>query len=54
MSKKKAPRHPAIEIRQTRPEDFPGIIALTRKVYPTFQPYCETQLESQLEKFPEA
>ena len=36
-----------------RPEDFPGITALTRKVYPDSPPWTERQLASHLRVFPE-
>ncbi|MBS1786260.1 MAG: GNAT family N-acetyltransferase [Acidobacteria bacterium] len=42
-----------IVIRNTRPEDIPGIIALTMAVYPDSRPWSETQLASHLEVFPE-
>lgn len=58
MTLKKTPqdkttRRSAIEIRQTRPEDFPGIIELTRRVYPDALPYGEDQLSSHVKVFPE-
>lgn len=40
-------------IRNTRPEDIPGIIALTTAVYPESRPWSETQLASHLKVFPE-
>lgn len=39
--------------RQMRRRDFPGIIAMTREVYPQSKPWSEAQLESHLEIFPE-
>ncbi len=41
------------EIRPTRAEDFDGIVALTRRVYPTSPPWSPTQLASHLAVFPE-
>lgn len=40
-------------VRNTRPEDFDGIIALTRLVYPTSMPWRRDQLASHLAVFPE-
>lgn len=40
-------------IRNTRPEDFPGIIEMTRAVYPSSPPWSEEQLASHLRIFPE-
>lgn len=40
-------------VRSTRAEDFPAIIALTRRVYPDSQPWNEEQLASHLQLFPE-
>jgi GNAT superfamily N-acetyltransferase len=45
--------HPQIIVRNTRPEDFPGIIEMTHEVYPGSVPWSPTQLESHLEVFPE-
>ena len=42
-----------IVIRNTRPEDFPSIIELSRLVYPFGPPYSEIQLISQQRIFPE-
>jgi GNAT superfamily N-acetyltransferase len=42
-----------ITVRNTRPEDLHGIIALCRTVYPETQPWSETQLRSHLSVFPE-
>ncbi len=44
---------PAIGVRPTRREDFPGIIALSRRVYPDSPSWTEDQLESHLRVFPE-
>lgn len=43
----------AVQIRQTRPEDFPGIIAVCLAVYPESKPWRVDQLESHLRVFPE-
>lgn len=45
--------HPPIAVRSTTPEDFPGIIALTRLVYPDVGPWDARQLAKHLEVFPE-
>jgi GNAT superfamily N-acetyltransferase len=42
-----------INIRQTRPEDFEGIIELTRRVYPGSPPWSPEQLASHLTVFPD-
>lgn len=42
-----------IEVRPTRPDDFPGIIALTRRVYPDSPSWTEDQLASHLRVFPQ-
>jgi len=39
--------------RNTRPEDFAGIIEMTRQVYPDSIPWTESQLASHLNVFPE-
>lgn len=44
---------PAIVVRNTRAEDFPGIIALCREVYVNSVPWNEEQLASHLRVFPE-
>jgi GNAT superfamily N-acetyltransferase len=44
---------PEIIIRHTRPEDFPGIIEMSRAVYPDSPPWSEEQLASHLRVFPE-
>ncbi len=41
-----------IRTRRTRVADFPGIIALTREVYPGSKPWSEAQLANHLEIFP--
>lgn len=46
-------RPPPIIVRATRREDFRGIIALTRAVYPTSLPWSEAQLASHIAVFPE-
>lgn len=43
---------PPILIRETRPGDFAGVIALTRAVYPDSPPWSPAQLASHLEVFP--
>jgi GNAT superfamily N-acetyltransferase len=43
----------AVSIRDTRREDFPEIIAISRKVYPHSKPWREDQLASHLRIFPE-
>lgn len=42
-----------VRVRQTRPEDFDGIIELTRAVYPASVPWSREQLASHLRVFPE-
>ena len=42
-----------IEVRNTQPSDIPGIIELTRQVYPASPPWTAAQLESHLAVFPE-
>jgi GNAT superfamily N-acetyltransferase len=42
-----------VTIRQTRPEDFPGIIEVCLAVYPESRPWREDQLASHLNVFPE-
>lgn len=42
-----------IEVRNTRPEDIPAIVALCRRVYPASPPWGEKQLASHLAIFPE-
>lgn len=46
-------RPPAVSVRNTRPEDFPRIIELCRRVYPASAPWRADQLESHLRVFPE-
>lgn len=41
-----------IVVRNTRPEDFPGIITMCREVYRTTPPWSEKQLASHLAVFP--
>lgn len=45
--------HGGVTVRQTRPDDFPGIIAVCLDVYPEGRPWREDQLASHLEVFPE-
>lgn len=42
-----------ILVRNTRPEDFPGIIEICQQVYPISTPWKEEQLASHLRVFPE-
>ena len=42
-----------VVVRRTEEADFPGIIALTRRVYPDSPPWSERQLASHLRLFPE-
>lgn len=42
-----------VTVRNTEPRDFPGIIALTRRVYPESRPWTEEQLASHVRRFPE-
>lgn len=44
---------PAVRVRQTRPEDFAAIQALTTMVYAGAPPWTERQLASHLAVFPE-
>lgn len=44
---------PSVVVRNTRPEDFDGIIALSHKVYPEASPWTPDQLASHLRVFPE-
>ncbi|MDF2774128.1 MAG: acetyltransferase family protein [Geminicoccaceae bacterium] len=44
---------PDILVRNVTPEDFAGIIDLTRRVYPQSAPWNERQLASHLDVFPE-
>jgi ribosomal protein S18 acetylase RimI-like enzyme len=46
-------RRPKIIVRQTRPEDFDAIAALSRRVYPDDEPWRPDQLQSHLNVFPE-
>lgn len=47
------PPPPGIHVRNTREEDFDGIIALTLRVYPQTHPWTREQLASHLRVFPE-
>lgn len=42
-----------VTVRQTRPEDIPGIIDVCLAVYPESRPWREDQLASHLDVFPE-
>ena len=42
-----------VVVRQTTPDDFAGIAAVTQRVYPESPPWTERQLASHLEVFPE-
>lgn len=42
-----------VQVRNTRPEDFPGIAELSRRVYPQAPPWSPEQLASHLRVFPE-
>ena len=44
---------PAVDVRITLPSDIPGVIALSRDVYPSSAPWTEKQLVSHLAVFPE-
>ena len=44
---------PEVVVRNTRPEDFPGIIELCSQVYPENPPWHERQLASHYRIFPE-
>ena len=46
-------RKSQILVRQTRTEDFPQIIKLSRKIYPNEVPWMEKELVSHLKVFPE-
>lgn len=43
----------AVQVRQTRPEDLAGIVAVCLAVYPESRPWRLDQLESHLRVFPE-
>lgn len=45
--------HSGVTVRQTRPEDLTGIIAVCQAVYPESRPWRMDQLESHLRVFPE-
>lgn len=47
------PRKEKVFVRNTRKEDFPQIIELSRKVYQDSTPWSELQLASHLDVFPE-
>jgi len=42
-----------VAVRRTEERDFPAIIAICRRVYPTHPPYSEEQLASHVAVFPE-
>jgi hypothetical protein len=42
-----------VTVRRTEERDFPAIIGICRRVYPTHPPYSEDQLTSHLAVFPE-
>jgi GNAT superfamily N-acetyltransferase len=44
---------PAIAVRNTQPDDFAGISALTERIYPGVPPWSAKQLSSHLAMFPE-
>ena len=44
---------PAIVVRNTVAEDFDGITAMTRRVYPATPPWSQAQLQSHLRVFPD-
>lgn len=46
-------RRPKYFVRNTRPDDFPGITNLSREIYPESPPWNERQLSSHLALFPE-
>jgi ribosomal protein S18 acetylase RimI-like enzyme len=43
----------SIEVRNTQPEDFPAITALSEKVYPNEPPWSADYLRAHLDVFPE-
>lgn len=43
----------AYRVRNTRPEDFPGIAELSRRAYPDVPPWTEAELAQHLRQFPE-
>ena len=47
------PDHGEIRVRNTQPGDIPGIVELSRAVYPGSPPWSVEQLESHLSVFPE-
>lgn len=44
---------PRYEVRNTKSEDFPGIVHLTREIYPDTPPWNQNQINSHLAIFPE-
>lgn len=46
-------KQPQVTVRNTRPEDFPAVVGLSRAVYPHSLPWREELLASHLEVFPE-
>lgn len=46
-------KKPAVLIRNTTPEDFPGVVDLSRRVYPSAPPWGLDQLASHHRVFPE-
>ena len=42
-----------VPVRNTRPDDFAAIEAITRIVYPTYEPWTAPYLQSHLDVFPE-
>jgi len=47
------PRFVPVAVRNTTSSDFPGIMDLSRRVYPDSAPWSERQLESHLRVFPQ-
>jgi GNAT superfamily N-acetyltransferase len=43
----------SINVRQTRPEDIPALVAMQRHIYPTIPSWDEARLLEQLEAFPQ-
>ena len=43
----------AIVVRNTRAQDFPDIIAMSRLIYPSGAPWSSLQLASHLQVFPD-
>jgi len=46
-------KRPPIAVRNTRPEDFDGVIEMTRQIYPASLPWTSVQLASHLRVFPQ-